>query len=96
MKKTRNRSLSRFRRAAVTFVRMDRRLDLARSGPMYLRRPEIADLVVESLWKGVALRHYELESFVVMPNHVHVLLFPLVSPSHLLKSLKGATAREAT
>lgn len=30
-----------------------------------------------------------------MANHVHVLLLPLVEPSDLLKSLKGATAREA-
>jgi len=28
---------------------MDRLLDSARSGPLYLRRPEIAELVVESV-----------------------------------------------
>jgi hypothetical protein len=31
----------------------------------------------------------------VMANHVHLLLLPSISPSLLLKSLKGATAREA-
>ena len=30
-----------------------------------------------------------------MANHVHVLLLPGMSPSQLLKSLKGHTAREA-
>jgi REP element-mobilizing transposase RayT len=30
-----------------------------------------------------------------MANHVHVLLLPAVSPSRLLRALKGATAREA-
>ena len=30
-----------------------------------------------------------------MANHVHVLIHPHVDPSRLLKSLKGATAREA-
>jgi hypothetical protein len=30
-----------------------------------------------------------------MANHVHVLLLPWISPSALLKSLKGVTAREA-
>ena len=30
-----------------------------------------------------------------MPNHVHLLLTPLVEVSRLLGSLKGATAREA-
>ena len=30
-----------------------------------------------------------------MANHVHLLLLPSISPNLLLKSLKGATAREA-
>jgi REP element-mobilizing transposase RayT len=38
------------------------------------------------------LRHYQLGPFVVMANHVHLLLLPLAPPSHLLKSLKGSTA----
>ena len=32
---------------------------------------------------------------MVMSNHVPVLLLPKISPSRLLQSLKGATAREA-
>jgi REP element-mobilizing transposase RayT len=62
---------------------------------MYLRQPTIAQLVVASIRKGEQLDHYELYSFVVMANHVHVLIHPHVDPSRLLKSLKGATAREA-
>jgi len=81
--------------AGAAFVWMDRKLDLARSGPAFLRQEAIARLVVDSLFRGRELRHYELASFAVMANHVHVLLLPLVAPSHLLKSLKGATARAA-
>ena len=33
---------------------MDRLLDRAVSGPLYLGRPEIAELVVESLKDGIA------------------------------------------
>jgi REP element-mobilizing transposase RayT len=77
------------------FVWMDRRLDRASAGPMYLRQPAIAQLVMESIRKGEQLDHYELYAFVVMANHVHVLIHPHVDPSRLLKSLKGATAREA-
>jgi hypothetical protein len=77
------------------FVWMDRHLDSARAGPMYLRQPAIAQLVVESIRKGEQLDHYELYAFVIMANHVHVLIHPHVDPSRLLKSLKGATAREA-
>jgi putative transposase len=62
---------------------------------MVLRQDAVAAVVVESLFRGVALGHYELAAWVVMANHVHVLLLPKGAPSRLLKSLKGATAREA-
>jgi REP element-mobilizing transposase RayT len=74
---------------------MDRYLDSARSGPTFLKQDAIAQAVVDSLFKGAELGHYELGSFAIMANHVHVLLLPLISPSKLLQSLKGFTAREA-
>jgi putative transposase len=74
---------------------MDRYLDRAISGPMFPRQPAIAELIIESLFKGVELGHYQLGAFVVMSNHVHVLLLPLASPSKLLKALKGYTAYQA-
>jgi putative transposase len=70
-------------------------MDNPRRGPLYLQQPEIAQLVVTSIHKGVELGHYELGAYVVMANHVHLLIRPLVPPDHLLRSLKGATAREA-
>src|SRR5579885_2216664 len=63
------------------FVWMDRRMDTARRGPLFLRQPEIARVVVDCIHKGVELGHYELGAWVVMPNHVHVLVRPLVSAS---------------
>ncbi|MGP8245213.1 MAG: REP-associated tyrosine transposase [Bryobacteraceae bacterium] len=74
---------------------MDRYLDTTRDGPLYLRQEPITRTVVASLRRGVELGHYQLRAWVVMANHVHVLLLPLVSPSRLLGALKGATAREA-
>ena len=41
------------------------------------------------------LRYYELHAYVVMPNHVHLLVLPLVDAGRLLQSLKGFTARKA-
>jgi len=41
------------------------------------------------------LHHYALHAFVVMPNHVHLLLSPSVSLPKLTKSLKGITAKRA-
>jgi REP element-mobilizing transposase RayT len=77
------------------FVWLDRQLDNPRSGPMYLRQCDIARIVVDSIRKGVDLGHYELGAYVVMANHVHLLIQPNIAPDRLMKSLKGATAREA-
>lgn len=62
---------------------------------MYLRQPAIAQIVVGSILKGVELAHFELGAYVIMPNHVHLLILPKIAPYRLVKSLKGATAREA-
>jgi REP element-mobilizing transposase RayT len=62
---------------------------------MYLRQPAVAAIVVASIFKGAELGHYELYAYAVMANHVHLLIQPKISPSVLMKALKGATAREA-
>jgi REP element-mobilizing transposase RayT len=74
---------------------MDRYLDTTRLGPMYLAQESLAGIVVASLHRGALLGHYELGANVVMSNHGHVLLLPRISPSNLIQSLTGATAREA-
>jgi len=81
---------------AGDFVCLDRQLDHHRRGPMHLSRPDIAVVVIECLQKGVELGHYDLDAWVIMPNHVHILLHPKISPSVLVNSLKGASARYAS
>jgi REP element-mobilizing transposase RayT len=78
-----------------TFVALDRLLDTARTGPVYLRQPEIANLVREQLREVVAGGLCSLEAYVLMPNHVHVLWTPVVSLPALLQQVKGPTARNA-
>ena len=78
------------------FAAMDRLLDEARCGSFYLRRPAIADMIVRAIhFNASQLGHYFLHSFVVMPNHVHLLATPAVALSKLTKSLKGITAKRA-
>ncbi|MBM3744840.1 MAG: hypothetical protein FJW34_03465 [Acidobacteria bacterium] len=75
---------------------MDRLLDEARTGPRYLDRAEIAQLVVDAIQYGESeLHHYVLHAFVVMANHVHLLVTPHVPVPNLLRSLKGITAKRA-
>jgi putative transposase len=46
--------------------------------------------------KGAAERNfYNLEAWVIMPNHVHMLIQPKVPVAILMRWLKGSTARNA-
>jgi putative DNA methylase len=78
------------------FDAMDRMLDAARGGPRYLAEPALAGMVVEAIQYGDdPMRHYDLYAYAVMPNHVHVLLSPLVPFEKVTRRLKGFTARRA-
>jgi len=72
---------------------MDRVLDNIRTGPLYLRIPEVASMVVEAI-RYRELRSYQLHAYVVMPNHVHLLVTPAVEVCKVMQSLKRFTARE--
>ena len=80
--------------SGAAFVAMDRLLDSESAGPLYLRRPEIAKLVAEAICYRDG-GHYHLHAWVVMSNHVHMLVTPRVAVSTLMQSLKRFTAREA-
>ena len=73
---------------------MDRLLDTPRCGPIYLQRPEIAILVRSCLRHGDR-SDYDLHAWVIMPNHVHLLLTPHNAVFSFLRRLKGYSAREA-
>ena len=78
------------------FVAQDRALDRYSSGPLWLTDPRIADLVAHAIVIGDRERQfYELCAWVVMPNHVHMLVLPKVSVAVLMRWLKGSTARSA-
>lgn len=77
------------------FLAMDRLLDHSRCGPMFLCQRAIAELVLASFQHGAALGQYKLHSWVIMPNHVHLLLTSEVSLPKLLGSMKAATAKHS-
>jgi REP element-mobilizing transposase RayT len=53
-------------------------------------------MLVEAIqYNAGTLRHCVLHAFVVMPNHVHLLITPAVPLPRLTKSLKGITAKRA-
>lgn len=90
----------RFARERITtgraFVCMDRLLDRSTAGPLFLRQPAIAKMVAQAIDDGARKLHrYDLHAFVVMPNHVHLLVTPLVSLPAWLGPLKGFTGLQA-
>jgi putative DNA methylase len=77
------------------FLNADRALDAASSGPLWLNDPEIAGDAQGAIRRGAELGHYVLRAFVIMPNHVHVLLDPLVPLDQLTAGIKGVSGRDA-
>jgi REP element-mobilizing transposase RayT len=74
--------------------RVDQYLD-AGHGDCWMRHPKIAKIVADALRFHVGQR-FDLLAWVVMPNHVHIVVHPLGqwTLSKILQSWKGYTARE--
>lgn len=72
---------------------LERWLD-AGYGSCVLRRPEAARTVVDG-WMHFATERYDLIAWVVMPNHVHVLIrtYDGVNLDKVIQSWKSYTAR---
>ena len=79
------------------FAKVDAILDKAKTGPLWLKETAIAGLVQQALLERYA-NLYILWAYVVMANHLHVLLKPKspeITVGSITKNLKGYTAREA-
>ena len=82
--------------AGRAFLAVDREADKAAFGPVWLRDARIAAVVADALRYGEKERHfYLLRAWVIMPNHVHVLLLPKTALPVITRWLKGSTARKA-
>jgi putative transposase len=80
--------------AGKKFVILDRVIDGAAIGPTWLRDSRVARCVVDTLAHGASgLGHYQLHSYVVMPNHVHILITPVVPVARVMAGIKGVSAR---
>jgi len=77
-------------------LEQDEQLDHVGSGPDWLEDSRVAGVVVNALLYGETVRRfYQLQAWVVMPNHVHMLILPHVALSQITHWIKGRTAREA-
>jgi putative transposase len=64
------------------FALADDALDSARTGPRWLGRTDVANLIVENIFHHAGQK-FRLWAFVAMPNHVHLLLEPLTIRKNL-------------
>lgn len=85
----------RMRREAKRFRLVDRLLDRGDCGPLWLRDPRVARSVVETLgFCERELQLYALHAYVVMANHIHVLLTPKAPLATITRTIKTFTARK--
>ncbi|MBC8031679.1 MAG: transposase [Pyrinomonadaceae bacterium] len=77
------------------FLLLDQELDRAAYGPTWLKDVRLATAVVNALLHGAdQLDLYRLSAYVVMSNHVHILIWPKALLYRITKSIKGYTAHE--
>jgi putative transposase len=77
------------------FVAYDRLLDGAEHGPLWLKEPRIAEAMSEILRAAEKPGLFKLQAYVVMANHVHLLLEPRSALQRITRQIKGASAHSA-
>jgi putative transposase len=78
------------------FKEFDDMLDGAHMGPMWLADSTIAEMIIRSCVRGAdELQQYRLDAYVVMSNHIHLLITPSIAVPRLMNSLKTVTAKAA-
>ena len=76
------------------FLQLDSCLDAAQKGPVWLADREFADYAEYPILRCAELGRYDLHAYVIMPNHVHVLLTPHAPLAKISATLKGVSARD--
>jgi REP element-mobilizing transposase RayT len=83
-------------KGGARFVAEDRLLERFDAGPRWLSDPKIASCFVRALRYGAEHLHlYEPRAWVVMSNHVHLLIDPRAPLPRITQSIKGYSGRQA-
>jgi hypothetical protein len=75
------------------FLSLDGQLDCAGFGPVWLKETQIAQAVVNAIGSVANQGWCIVFAYVVMPNHVHLLLEPKTELRLVMRAIKGPTAR---
>ena len=78
------------------FAAADLEIERTPFGPSWLKQPLVAECVTEIIRDGERVRTmYDLVAFVVMPNHVHLLIDPKAPAPKITQFVKGVSAIRA-
>jgi len=77
------------------FVHYDRILDEARTGPLWLKNVRVADCVLSTILETQRREMLQTRAYVLMANHVHILLTQFVPLDQITRQIKGSSARQA-
>jgi REP element-mobilizing transposase RayT len=77
------------------FAERDRALDKLETSPRWLADPRIAEIVRDFMLFGQDRGDYELGTWVIMPNHVHMLITPYRPLWAIMREIKSGSARYA-
>ncbi len=82
------------------FCSFDELISKSQEVPQLLHRSDITDIIANA-FRYFDNQHYELLSYCIMPNHVHVLILPIIKPdvpvvslAHINYSWKRYTANQ--
>ena len=82
--------------AGKQFKLLDAALDKCATGPLWLKNAQIASSIVKTIRRGDSvLGYFILHAFVIMPNHVHLLITPKISIPRITNGIKGSTSHQA-
>ena len=88
--------ISNGREAGHSFSLIDRELAEASIGPKWLADSCVAKEIASALEYGEReLKLFSLRSWVIMPNHVHILIYPERDLSRITRAIKNYTGRRA-
>lgn len=82
--------------AGARFALVDRELAKSATGPRWLSDERVAQCVANTLRYGESTLHlYDLRAWVLMVNHVHILIYPSAPLARITKAIKNFSARRA-
>ena len=77
------------------FLIYDRVLDSAKTGPLWLKDPRVAESVIAILQEAQAEKIFQIRAYTLMANHVHALIAPSIPLPKITQRIKGRSAKAA-